>query len=63
VGSTLGDPYRNGNVAQADARVMSHTYKDVGVVRQKVPAGDWCLRILLHISRRVIHESMIHCGF
>jgi hypothetical protein len=38
VGSTLGDAYRSGNVAQADARVMSHTYKDVGVVRQKVPA-------------------------
>ena len=27
------------DVAQADARVMSHTYKDVGVVCQKVPAG------------------------
>jgi hypothetical protein len=40
VGSTLGDPDSGGNVAQADARVMSHTYKDVGVVCQKVPAGD-----------------------
>jgi hypothetical protein len=40
VGGTLGDAYRSGNVAQSDARVMSHTYKDVGVVGQKVPAGD-----------------------
>jgi hypothetical protein len=40
VGSTLGDANSSGNVAQADARVMSHTYKDVGVVGQKVPAGD-----------------------
>ena len=40
VGGTLGDAHRSGNVAQADARVMSHTYKDVGVVCQKVPAGE-----------------------
>ena len=39
VGGALGDAYRSGNVAQADARVMSHTYKDVGVVCQKVPAA------------------------
>ena len=40
VGGTLGDPDRSGDVAQADARVMSHAYKDVGVVGQKVPAGE-----------------------
>jgi hypothetical protein len=40
VGGSFGDPDGGGNVAQPDARVMSHTYKDVGVVCQKVPAGD-----------------------
>ena len=37
VGSTLGDAYRSGDVAQADARVMGHTHQDVGVTCQKVP--------------------------
>ena len=40
VGGTLGDAYRSGNVAQADARVMSNADQDVGVVCQKVPARD-----------------------
>ena len=40
VGGTLGDSHRCSDVAQADSRVMSHAHKDVGVVRQKVPAGD-----------------------
>jgi hypothetical protein len=40
VGGPFGDPDRSGDVAQADSRVMSHAHKDVGVVRQKVPAGD-----------------------
>jgi hypothetical protein len=39
VGSTLSDAYRSGDLAHADARVMSHAYKDVGVVCQKVPAA------------------------
>jgi hypothetical protein len=56
VGGALGDPDRSGDVAQADARVMSHARKDVSVVGQKVPAGGWCLRTLLHISRRWFHE-------
>jgi hypothetical protein len=56
VGGTLGDAHRSGDVAQADARVMGHTYEDVGVVRQKVPAGDRCLRTLLQHSRRLFHE-------
>jgi hypothetical protein len=38
VGGALGDPDGSGDVAQADARVMSHARKDVGVVGQKVPA-------------------------
>jgi hypothetical protein len=40
VGGALGDPDRGGGVAQADSRVMSHACKDMGVVGQKVPAGD-----------------------
>jgi hypothetical protein len=40
VGGAFSDTYRSGNVAQSDARVMSHAYKDVGVVCQKVPAGN-----------------------
>ena len=47
VGGALGDPDRCGDVAQADARVMSDADEDVGVVGQKVPApaaveGDGC---------------------
>jgi hypothetical protein len=40
VRGAFGDPYRGGDVAQADSRVMSHARKDVGVVRQKVPTRD-----------------------
>jgi hypothetical protein len=61
VGGALRDPDRGSDVAQADSRVMSHARKDVGVVGQKVPAGDRCLRTLLHVSRRCFHEYMIHC--
>jgi hypothetical protein len=50
VGGALGDAYRDGNVAQADAWVMGHAREDVGVVCQKVPAGCSC-RPLLLISR------------
>jgi hypothetical protein len=35
----LRDPHRGGDIAQADAGVMSHAHKNMGVVCQKVPAG------------------------
>ena len=38
VGGALRDPNRCGDVAQADARVMSDADEDMGVVGQKVPA-------------------------
>lgn len=40
VGGSFSDAYRSSDVAQADARVMGHAYKDVGVMCQKIPAGD-----------------------
>jgi hypothetical protein len=40
VGGALGDPYRGGDVTQADSRIMGDAGKDVGVIGQKVPAGD-----------------------
>jgi hypothetical protein len=61
VGGALGDPYRCGNVAQTDARVMSHACEDVGVVGQKVPPPGRRGRPLLIISRKRIHELRIHC--
>jgi hypothetical protein len=39
VSGALGDPHRGGDIAQADARVMSQARRDVGVVGRKVPAG------------------------
>ena len=39
VGGALGDPYRCGDVAQADARVIRDAGEDMGVVGQKVPAA------------------------
>jgi hypothetical protein len=39
VGRALRDPYRGRDVAQADAGVMSHAQKNMGVVCQKVPGG------------------------
>ena len=50
VGGTLRDANRCGNVAQADARVMSDADEDVGVVGQKVPAPGRGGRPLLLIS-------------
>jgi hypothetical protein len=60
VGGPLRDPYRGGDVAQADAGVMSHAHKDMGVVCQKVPAGRPG-RPLLLVSGTQIHECMVHC--
>jgi len=39
VGCSFSDAYRCSDVAHADARVVGHTYKDMGVVCQKIPAG------------------------
>ena len=50
VGGALGDPNRCGNVAQADARVMSDAGEDMGVVGQKVPAPGRGRRPLVLIS-------------
>jgi hypothetical protein len=61
VGRALRDPDRGGDVAQANSGVMSHAHEDVGVIRQKVPAGDRCFRTLLHVSRSYFHECMVHC--
>ena len=61
VGGAFRDPDSGGDVTQADSRIMGHTGKDVGVVGQKVPAGDWRLRALMHISRKRVHEYMISC--
>ena len=52
VGGALGDAYRCGDVAQADARVMGHAQEDMGVVGQKVPARGRRGRPLLLISRK-----------
>ena len=60
VGGTLRDADRCGNVAQADARVMSDADEDVGVVGQKVPAPGRGGRPLLLISGKLSHEFMIH---
>jgi hypothetical protein len=49
VGGPLRDPYRGGDVAQANAGVVSHAHKDMGVVCQKVPAR-WPCRPLRLIS-------------
>jgi hypothetical protein len=53
VGGALGDPDCGGDVPQADSGVISNAAKDVGVVGQEVP------RLIL-ISRKRIHEYMIH---
>jgi hypothetical protein len=62
VGAALGDPDRNRDVPQADARIMGHADKDMGVVGQKVPAAGPCLRVRLHISRSYFHESVVDCN-
>jgi hypothetical protein len=49
VRGTLRYPYRCGDIAQADARVMSHAGEDVGMVCQKIPANG-CRGLLLLIS-------------
>ena len=45
----LGDPYRGGDVAQANPRVMGDACEDVSVVGQKVPAAS-SHRLLLLIT-------------
>ena len=61
VGGAFGDPDRSGDVAQADPRVMSHAGEDMGVVGQKAPAGVWCFRTLLNVSRKCFPELVINC--
>jgi hypothetical protein len=39
VGRPLGDPDRGRDVAQANARVIGHAGKNVGVVGEKVPTA------------------------
>lgn len=50
VGGALGDPNRRGDIAQADARVMSDADEDMGVIREEVPASHGGGRSLLLIS-------------
>ncbi len=64
VGASLRDSDRGGDVAQADAGILTDAEQDVGVVREEVPAGRRFACLLCHLlknSRMNIHEWMIHC--
>jgi hypothetical protein len=61
--TTFGDADGCGDITEADTGVMSHAQENVGMVGQKVPAGQSRMCALVtSITRNGFHEQMIQCS-